>query len=151
MFSISFSEEPLEYPYDDPSVPAAAGSLVLGKCTEDFLANLGVWDKPDYKSHWTRQLRAVLAGDSRVALIVSYNDPKASTNLEIWRLYRDEDWVRFQNQLLPYSSLPPDFNVSDIDRYIKARVVTDEDGNRISEWNVHIRDIEVFLQRSPEL
>ena len=51
MFSIKFADEPLEYPFDDTTIPAAPGALVLGKTTEEFLANLSLWSKSDYESH----------------------------------------------------------------------------------------------------
>jgi hypothetical protein len=146
MFSISFSAEPLEYPFDDPSIPAAPGKLVLGKCEEEFIANLSIWNKSDYEAHWTRELKALVKGSSKVALVVSYDDPKAASNLEIWRAYHDEQWVHFQNQLLAYRSLPNDFRVSEISRYIQDRVVTNAQGDQISEWNVALRDIELFLR-----
>ena len=148
MFSITFTDEPLEYPFDDPSIPAAPGKLVLGKSEEEFLANLAVWGKPDYQFHWAHELKALLGGNSKVALVVSYNDPNAASNMEIWRVYRDGDWAHFQNQILWYSSLPDGFEISKINRYIEDRVITDENGNRISEWNVSIRDIELFLHSS---
>jgi len=150
MFSISFTNEPLEYPFDDPRIPAAPGRLLLGKSEEEFLANLSLWKKPDYQSHWTRELKGLLGGNSKVALVVSHDDPKAASNLEIWRVYRDGEWAHFQNQLLPYNSLPADFEVSEISRYIQERTVTTADGDPISEWNVAIRDIELFLSRSGE-
>lgn len=110
MFSIGFSDEPLEYPFDNPSVPATPGRLLLGKSEEEFLANLSLWSKSDYQSHWARQLKALVEGTSKVALVVSYDDPKAASNMEIWRVYRNGEWAHFQNQLLPYSSLPDDFD-----------------------------------------
>jgi hypothetical protein len=55
MFSIGFVEQTAEYPYDDPTIPAASGALNLGKCTEDFLANLSLWSRSDYQSHWIRE------------------------------------------------------------------------------------------------
>jgi hypothetical protein len=148
MFSIGFSDEPLEYPFDDPSIPAAPGKLVLGKSEEEFLANLSLWSKSDYQSHWTRELKALLEGSSKVALVVSYDDPKAASNMEIWRVYRNGEWTHFQNQLLPYSSLTDDFDVSEMSRYIQDRAVTTANGDRISEWDVALRDIELFLRRS---
>jgi len=148
MFSIGFTDDPLEYPYDDASVPAAPGRLMLGKSEEEFLANLSLWDRSDYESHWIRELKALLEGNSKVALVVSYDDPRAASNLEIWRVYRDGEWAHFQNQLLSVDSLPGDFKVSDMSRYIQDRVVTTANGDRISEWNVTLRDIEVFLQNS---
>ena len=151
MFSISFSDEPLEYPFDDSSIPAAPGKLVLGKSEEEFLANLSLWNKADYKSHWSHELKALVGGNSKVALIVSYDDPKAASNMEIWRVYRNGEWVHFQNQLLPYSSLPDDFDVSSMSRYIQDRATTTANGDRISEWEVALRDIELFLKRTGEL
>ena len=148
MFSISFSGEPLEYPFDDPSIPAAPGKLVLGTSEEEFLANLSIWSKSDYEAHWERELRALVEGNSKVALVVSYDDPKAASNLEIWRVYRDEESAHFQNQLLSYDNLPADFEVSEIRRYIQDRVVTNAHGDRISEWDVALRDIELFLRDS---
>jgi|SRR5579885_106402 hypothetical protein len=151
MFSIGFIDAPLEHPFDDPSIPAAPGRLVLGKSEEEFLADLSLWGKADYESHWTRELKALLAGNSKVALIVSYYDPKAASNMEIWRVYRDGEWAHFQNQLLWCSSLPDDFEVSEISRYIGERSLTAESGDRISEWDVPLRDIELFLRHSGAL
>lgn len=147
MFLIGFTDAPLEYPFDDPSVPAAPGRLVLGKSEEEFLANLSLWGKSDYEFHWTHELRALLEGSPKAALVVSYDDPNAASNIEIWRVYRDGEWAHFQNQLLPYSSLPDDFEVSEMSGYIQDRAVTNADGDRISEWDVAIRDIELFLEQ----
>lgn len=147
MFSIEFTDEPLEYAFDDPSIPAAPGRLVLEKSIEDFLANLSLWGKSDYESHWTRELKALVEGKSKVALVVSYDDPKASSNMEIWRVYRDGERAHFQNQLLRYSDLPDDFEVSKMSQYIQDRVVINAEGNQISEWDLALRDVELFLRR----
>jgi contact-dependent growth inhibition (CDI) system CdiI-like immunity protein len=144
MFSIGFTDEPLEYPYDDTNIPAAPGRLVLGKSTEEFLANLAVWAKSEYESHWTRELKSLLEGNPKVALIVSYYGSRAS-NMEIWRAYRDGELVHFQNQILWYGSLPHAFEVLKLSQYIQDREVVTAEGNRISEWDVAIRDIELFL------
>ena len=151
MFSIGFTDELLEYPYDDPSIPAAPGKLMLGKSTEEFLANLSLWGKSDYESHWTRELKSLFEGNRKAALIVSFDDPKAASNMEIWRVYRDGECLHFQNQLLPYSNLPHEFEISEIDRYVQDRVVVTPEGDRISEWDVAIRDVEMFLWRSDPL
>jgi hypothetical protein len=151
MFSIEFTDEPVEYPYDDTSIPAAPGKLLLGKSTEDFVANLSLWSKSDYESHWVNELKALVEGASKIALVVSYDDPNASSNMEIWRVYRDGEWGHFQNQLPWYRDLPEDFNISKMSQYIQDRVVITAEGNRISEWHVAIRDIELFLHRSNAL
>ena len=91
----------MEYPYDDTCIPAVPGRLQLGKSTEEFLANLSLWSKSDYESHWARELKALVEGASKIALVVSYDDPKASSNMEIWRVYRDGEWGHFQNPTSP--------------------------------------------------
>lgn len=151
MFAINFTDQPLEYPFDDTSVSAAPGKLVLGKSTEEFLANLSLWDKSDYQSHWARELKALYEGRPKVALVVSYDDPKAASNLEIWSAYRDGEWIHFQNQLLFYCDLPHDFEISKMSNYIQDRLVVNTEGDRISEWNVATRDIESFLRHSNAL
>ena len=151
MFSIGFTDEPLEYPYDDTGVPAAPGRLVLEKSMEEFLANLHLWGKSDYESHWTRELKTLLDGNPKVALVVSYNDPHPDSNMEIWRAYRDGELVHFQNQILWYSTLPQLFEVQKISQYIQDRAVVTPEGNRISEWDVPIQEIELFLKQSGKI
>jgi len=146
MFSIGFTDEPLEYPYDDTGIPAAPGRLVLEKSIEEFLANLSLWGKSDYESHWARELKTLLEGNQKVALVVSYNDPHPASNMEIWRVYRDGELAHFQNQILWYSTLPQPFEVSKISQYIPDRAVVTPEGNRTSEWDVTIRDIGLFLR-----
>jgi hypothetical protein len=147
MFSIGFTDQPLEHPYDDTSVPAAPGRLVLGKSIEEFLANLSLWDKSDYESHWARELKGLFVGNFKAALVVSYDDPRAASNMEIWRVYREEELLYFQNQLLPYGNLPNQFEISEISRYIPDRMVIAAEGSRVSEWEVAIRDVEMFLRQ----
>jgi hypothetical protein len=145
MFTIGFLDVPLEYPFDDPSVPAAPGHLVLGGSEEEFLANLSIWGKSDYQRHWKRELEAIVEGSSKAALVVSFDDPKVASNLEIWRVYRDGEWAHFQNQLMPYENLAGDFQGWEMVRYIDDRAVRTADGDLISEWDVPIREIESFL------
>jgi hypothetical protein len=48
MFSISFMNLPLEHPYEDDSIVAARGLIVLGDFSEEFLANLYEWNREQY-------------------------------------------------------------------------------------------------------
>ena len=145
MFSIHFTTEAPEYPYDDKSILAAPGSLLLGEATEDFLSNLSLWGKAEYELHWKKELEALVNGSHKIALVVSYNDPEASSNLEIWRVYRDGDWAHFQNQLFWYSRLPERFDIDEMSRYIQERSVASAEGDSYSEWSVPIRNIQAFL------
>jgi contact-dependent growth inhibition (CDI) system CdiI-like immunity protein len=145
MFSIRFTNEPLEYPFDDKTIPCAPGMLVLGNWFEEILANLSVWSKADYEAHWVRELDALVKRTSKVALIVSYNDPRFSSNMEIWRVYREGEWAHFQNQIPDYGSFPQPFKIEELSQLISDRRVMNDEGDRISEWKVSVREIEYFL------
>ena len=148
MFSIEFTDEPLDYPYDDRGIPAAPGLLVMGETKEGLLANLALWSKKDYELHWRGELRSIVEGGSKAALITSYHDPLYSSNIEIWPVYRDGELVRIQNHLPWYDSFPPDFKVSELNIYMGDREEIDDEGHRLSEWSVTIQDIREFLERS---
>lgn len=145
MFSIAFTDEAVEYPYDDQSCPGAPGLLVMGKTWEGFMSNLGIWDKAAYHAHWRNQLTSILAGAPKVALIVSLNDPTNASHSEIWNCYRDGALIRMQNRLLFYDTLSGDFDVSRISDSVGDYRSTGENGEAYSEWTVSERDIEAFL------
>ena len=68
--------------------------------------------------------------------------------LRTWRFGAStatESGAIFRIQLPRYSDLPHEFDVSKMSQYIQDRVIVTADGNRISEWDVAIRDIELFL------
>jgi len=131
MFSIGFADEPAEYPYDDVTIPAAPGLLVMGKTFEGFSANLALWDKKTYEAHWLRELKSLFDGASKATLIVSYDDPKFSYKIEIWPVYRDGDLIRLQNRLLFYECLPANFSVTEISSYLQDRQTMNEDGQKV--------------------
>jgi hypothetical protein len=145
MFAIGFSDEQVEYPYDDATIPAARGFLMLGEHRENFLANLSKWSKVDYEQHWCRELHLLLDGQHKVALIVSFDDPKAAHNMEIWKVYRDSAVVRFQNQLRWYESLPSDFDPWRMSEYIDDHTEFNPEGDRLSEWTVSAADVRSFV------
>jgi hypothetical protein len=148
MFSIEFANEEVEYPYDDANIPAAPGTLTLNAERESFLANLSLWNRTTYEAHWRRELSDLLVGREKVALVVSYDDPHASSNMEIWRVYSDGEVAFFQNQLVPYSQLPSSFDVSRMSDYIEDRVTGTADGQQISEWEIALSEIRSFIQRN---
>jgi hypothetical protein len=148
VFRIGFTNDPIEFPYDDESVPAAVGELILEESREVFVANVSLWTKLDYQRHWTQALTALLKGSPKVSLVVCYSDPRFSSNQELWNLHRDGEWVHFQNKLMWNDNLPADFDPLEMNAYINDRISVDEDGNKISEWHVPIREIENFLKTS---
>ena len=150
-FSIEFLDEPLQYLGDDPSPPYAIGEITLGSFKETFAANLYTWSKNDYEAQWRQAIRHILSGNDRAALITYYVGPEVSYNLNWWPIYRVDDLVYFQEQLLffenapePFVGLQEPFYLERQFNYVKDRQIFNEDGERLSEWSVSLTEIEAF-------
>ena len=144
-FSICFTGEP-DHLGDDPNVPYAMGRIVAGGLDEGFASTLYEWSKGDYEAQWLRSLERLIAGETKVALITYYVNPAESSNLEWWALYRGEhDVVYVQNHLGFYDQLGSDFSVANANRFLQERITANADGNRISEWEVPLTEIRLFV------
>jgi hypothetical protein len=144
-FSIAFADEPLKYPYDDPSIPAAIGILTLDNFQEHFLANLHEWTKEDYEAQWKYALQTLLSGSSNSALIVDYLSPESADYLEWWPMYLAGEEVVLHDQLLFYQQLPKPFHIEEAFASILERRSVNEDGNEISEWRIDLSEVKRFL------
>jgi len=153
-FMICFTDRPNEYLDDDPSVPSAVGRIVAGDLDESFVSSLYEWDRQAYQSHWRSSLDRFLNGDDKAVLITWYVNPGESSNLQWWALYRGkDDIVHVQNHLPFYDILDAEFCVENASSFLKDRETATTDGNPISEWDVSIREIELFvaqLNHQPE-
>jgi hypothetical protein len=147
-FSIQFTGGPDEYLDDDPSVPSAIGRITAGELDEEFASGLYEWDKETYESQWLDSLKRFVNGAGKAVLITWYVNPKESTNLQWWALYRAEGGiVHVQNHLPWYDNLGREFSVDEASSFLDERITISEEGLSISEWHVPIRDIEAFLER----
>jgi hypothetical protein len=145
-FSIAFENEPLCYPYDDPATPAASGLIVLGTKREGFLASLFEWRVEDYERQWKQAISVLLNEKSKAALITTYGSPRFATHLEWWPMYLVDDTVFFQDHLLFYDQLPGQFSVDRALSFLRDRNTVDEEGRRISEWEVPLAEVEAFAR-----
>lgn len=143
-FSISFLDEPLRYPYDDATVPAAVGRLAIGDSQEYFEASLYEWAKEDYKAQWRNAIKLLLTGTHKTALIVTYGSPEVTTHLEWWPMYRVGGRVFLQDHLLFYDQLTEPFSLQNAFSFVRGRQTTDEDGRSISEWSVSLSEVQQF-------
>ena len=145
-FMICFTDEPDEYPGDDPTIPAAVGRIVAGKLDENFLSNLYEWNKRAYQSQWLRSLERFLDGEEKAVLITWYVNRRESSNLEWWALYRGKAGiVHVQNHLPWYDNLGPLFSVEQASSFLQDRITVNEDGDSLSEWDVPFEDVEHFV------
>jgi hypothetical protein len=142
-FSISFLDEPLIYEDDDPTYVAAAGKLVIGDWEEIFVSSLYLWSKEDYKAQWLHAMISLLNGSEKAALIVEYLGPDAG-RLWWWPMYRVEGSVYLREQILFFDQLEEPFSLEKAFSFIRDRRIINEDGYKISEWNVSLSEVEKF-------
>ncbi len=135
-------------PFQDPEsgVLVSYGSIEIGTFNERFLASLVYWRPNDYKHHWNEALTRIVSSSDVSCLITSIVDPSTASHLFWWPMYRG-DTVYIQHQILFFKNLSSPFNESDPFSSVPKRQRVDEDGNRISEWAVSIKEIEAFLKR----
>lgn len=142
-FSISFLDEPLIYEEDDPTYVAAAGKLIIGDWEEIFVSSLYLWSKEDYMAQWLHAIRSMLNGSEKAALIVEYLGPDAG-RLWWWPMYKVESSVYLREQILFFDQLKEPFSLDKAFSYIGDRRIISEDGQKISEWNVSLSEVEKF-------
>jgi len=143
-FAIGFEDAPLEHPYDDASIPAARGRIVLGDWAEEFLANLGEWTPEEYRNQWRRSIQSLLEGQRKAVLITTFSSPKIASHIEWWALYRVGEEVFAQNQLLFFEDIGGKFDTNRAVEYLRERRTENNEGVSISEWNVSVSDLEAF-------
>jgi CdiI N-terminal domain len=121
------------------------GCIRLCDFREEFLSALSVWTPADYERHWREAASALVANSLRGAFLTSYAAPEASYHV-IWPAWREGDRVFVHNRLLfAHHVVGPVFpgNLPDL---IGERLTVDEDGQRVSEWEVNIASLAAFVR-----
>jgi hypothetical protein len=146
-FSIEFLDEDLIFPFEDASTPAAVGRLRIGDWSEEFFSSLHQWTTKHYESQWKGAISTLLGEKcDRAALITEYLGPDVSGHLQWWPMYKHDDIVYIQNQLLFYDQLSTPFRIDKPYASLRDRRVVDEDGQEISEWSVAISEVRKFAE-----
>jgi hypothetical protein len=73
-------------------------------------------------------------------------DPVNSNFLMWWPVWRVDDKVFVQNQMLFLDHLEDPFNLLDPFRHIGDRSTISEDGRPISEWTITSNDMAAFVE-----
>lgn len=125
---------------------AAHGRIILATDHDLFEADLSFWTREQYESSWHANIERILDGADHAALITSISDPASANFIFWWPLYREGETVLVQNQLLFLDELRRPFDPASPWDFVPPRETTDEDGNRISEWPVPVRDLTSFVR-----
>jgi hypothetical protein len=138
VFDISFITTEPE-PQEDGWL-ALRGRTTLGPHREEFLAALGTWSREEYERHWTDAAQRLVSGSDRTLFFTSAFQ-------YCWTMWRVSEDVFVQERLLiPATWLEP-FDPADPWRQIDDRHTVSDDGAPVSEWRLHLDDIDEFLHR----
>lgn len=118
----------------------AYGRIYIGNFQEKFMIALNNWSIEDYKKQWQLALKR-LATHNKSCFAITVT----STRFFYWALYKEQDIIYIQNiflleeyfvEITKKQIITPEncFN------FIVPRKQYDEDGEKISEWSVRIKN-----------
>lgn len=126
----------------------AIGTIVIGDFEETFSAALDVLSKRDYLGHWLEAAQRLEKGRSDSAIITSFADRGGEIIGMWWPLYALESGlIAVHNGLIFRDIVGPRFSVLCCYDYVGPHETTNEDGERISEWNTTFDDLAEFAAR----
>lgn len=123
----------------------AQGVICLGDFQEQFAAELTFWSISDYEHHWRNALARLLRGSVRSCLITSISNPELANFITWWPIYRAGDLLHVQNQNLLIKDIESPFDAENPYSHIPPREIHTASGGKISEWNIVVDDVRLFL------
>lgn len=136
-FSIEFLPA-AEQPDQQPGL--RIGTIRAGNFEERFEAPTEFWTPERYESQWAEAVRRLGPQTPRSCLITSITNPASANFLFWWPMYLIGERVHVQNHVLFFSEIKGSFDPSNPYPHIPERTVTNEDGERISEWIIPFSD-----------
>jgi hypothetical protein len=121
------------------------GQITLGEFSEAFEASLSYWLPSDYEQHWLEAARRIADGHAESAIITNMYDPSNSAFIVWWPMWRINQTIYVHNQLLFLDRLSSVLSPSDPYMHIGERYVQNEEGEKISEWQIGMEDIQNFI------
>ena len=76
------------------------GLITIGSYVERFVATTEYWDVTRYRHHWQQAITRIVQGSPTSTLITSMYDPAVANFIYWWPMYRLDQTVKFQNQIL---------------------------------------------------
>ena len=123
----------------------------VSRRTVTFIASLYYWSPLQYEQQWLTALRRVVEGANRSVLITSYVEPPlvvtSDDYLVWWPLYRAEDVVYVQNQMLFFKTLKAPFSIECPWEFVRDRQALNAEGVQVSEWVTNVQSIRECLNR----
>jgi hypothetical protein len=138
MFSIQFTESNSSF---------GIASIQIGDFSESMKVDLSFWSREEYEKQWSEGLCRIAGGADSSCLVTSLCLPKAANFIMWWVLYRLDQVVAVQNEILFTEELNEVFDPSCPYKYIRPRETLTEEGNKISEWQIGFGEIVAAIKR----
>ncbi len=144
-FSISFLSDEVIFLENDKYL---SGTIQLGEFEEGFNAPISYWQAMNYEQQWKNALHRILSGAKNSCLITSMYKPSLANFIIWWPLYRVDDMIVCQNQLLFLDQLSTGFDEKNPYQSIKPMQSITPTGDKVSEWEVNIKEVQDFYERN---
>jgi hypothetical protein len=122
------------------------GRLTLGRFQEEFQAPLYEWAPGDYAAHWLESAQRLLRGSPVAVFLTHMTRPDATYHVG-WPAWREGDRVYVQERLFLQEQLAGAFDPEFPEVHVGLRQELSEEGVRISQWEVTVRDLAAFVER----
>jgi contact-dependent growth inhibition (CDI) system CdiI-like immunity protein len=122
------------------------GRIKLGHFQDEFQVPLYDWAPGDYVAQWLEAAGRLLAGEPAVVFLTHLMHPTAAYHMG-WPAWCEGDRVLVQERLFLAEQLGGPFDAERPEVHLGARQEISDEGLRISQWAVSLRDIAAFVER----
>jgi hypothetical protein len=122
------------------------GRIKLGQFQDEFQVPLYDWAPGDYVAQWLDAAERLVAGAPAVVFLTHMMHPTAAYHMG-WPAWGDGDRVLVQERLFLAEQLGGPFDVEHPEVHLGPRQEISDEGLRISQWAVSLRDVAAFLER----
>lgn len=129
MFSINF--------LDNIENNTIIGEVKIDEYIEEIEIDLSYWNKNDYKTQWRDAIDNLKKGEEKWALVTSMSDLKTANFITIWPMYRINETIYIQNQVLFLDDIKDDFSIKKINKFLDERDSDEE----VSEWKTTLGEL----------
>jgi hypothetical protein len=120
------------------------GEIVIGDFREFFHSSLSYWSQHQYLAQWKEGIHRICVKGLNSSLITNMYDPNSSNIVQWWTLHRHEDRIAIRNELFFLENLKQSSFEENIYQYIEERSLINQNGKKISEWQVDVSDLIEF-------
>jgi hypothetical protein len=122
------------------------GRIRLGDFQDEFQVPLYDWAPGDYVAQWLEAADRLLAGAPAVVFLTHMAHPAAEYHMG-WPAWTEGDRVLVQERLFLAEQLGGPFDLERPETHLGPRREISDEGLRISQWSVTLRDVAAFADR----